>query len=304
MRSRRPDTKRTPALLIAVGVHVVAAFVLLQALTIRSGWRIDFGFDSEPREQRVTLVEPTITPTPTTTTPPPRAAVARGTSTDAPLGAATTPPAASERLIAPRDSGLGRILSPAEAAVVGVKPGGDYRLWTMADLRTLRKDVQEGRTVDDGIFSGRGNIRAMDSIIAFALIAAKDSLDSLAVINGNGALIADWTRTDKNGNKWGVDAAGIRLGKVTIPSALLGFLPVGAQQAMSGNRTVAERNRQLAFAQQDIARFRQSGPGNDQFRMLVDELRERRDRERAERRKMMRKPVTDEQGDAPPPRRP
>lgn len=299
MRLRRPDTQRTPAILIAVGVHVVAAFVLLKAITVSTGWRIPL-LSNDAREQRVTFIQakPSTRPRTAEAATPSRGGARRDMAADA----QAAPAVAAPRLVAPSDSGYGRVLSPAEAAVVGVKPGGDVRLWTMADLRTLRRDVEEGRTVEDGIFSGRGNIRAMDSIIAFALVAAKDSLDSLAVINGTGALIADWTRTDKNGRKWGVDAQGIRLGRVTIPSALLGLLPMGAQQAMSGNRTVVERNRQLALAQQDIARFRQSGPGNDQFKMLVDELRERRDRERAERRKMIRKPATDESAD--PPRRP
>lgn len=300
MRPRRPDSQRTPAILIAVGVHLVAAFVLLKAITISTGWRIPLLSD-DVRDQRVTFVQPKPPqPAASPLATAARGATRRGTPADA---APAAPPITTQRLVAPADSGVGRTLSPAEAAVVGVKPGGDVRLWTMADLRALRKEVQEGRTVEDGIFSGRGNIRAMDSIISYALIAAKDSLDSLAVINGTGALIADWTRTDRNGRKWGVDGQGIRLGRVTIPSALLGLLPMGAQQAMSGNRTVVERNRQLALAQQDIARFRQSGPGNDQFKMLVDELRERRDRERAERRKLIKKPTADESTE-PVPRRP
>jgi hypothetical protein len=123
-------------------------------------------------------------------------------------------------------------------------------------------------------------------------MAARDSLDSLNVLRAMGATTASWTKKDANGGTWGMDASGLRLGKVTIPSALLGLLPMGAQQAMSGNPTTMERNRRLSYAQSDIARFRESGPGNDQFKMLVQELRERRDRERAARRAQAAKPVT------------
>jgi len=281
-----PRNQRNPrAVVIAIAAHLVIGIVLLRAITFDTGFQDYFGFETDLRsDERLTLVE-------TVPEPEPEPAAPRDPAVPAPVSAPSRGPVLAEPdvaaapgvLVAPRtDSGtLVSRLPPAESAVVGLVPRADPRLWTMADLESLRKEVREAAQGAGGALTGA---RELDSVITWTLMAARDSLDSLNVLRAMGATTASWTKKDANGGTWGMDASGLRLGKVTIPSALLGLLPLGAQQAMSGNPTTMERNRRLSYAQSDIARFRESGPGNDQFKMLVQELRERRDRERAARR--------------------
>ncbi len=289
--SFKPRHQRNPrAVVVALAAHLVIGVVLLRAITFETGFRDYFGFETEPvSEERLTLVEtaPEAVPEPEVprdpAIPAPVSAPSRG-----PVLADPDVAAAPGALVAPRDSGtLVSRLPPSEAAVVGLVPRADPRLWTMADLDQLRREVREAAQGTDGALTGA---RQLDSVITWTLMAARDSLDSLNVLRAMGATTASWTKKDANGGTWGMDASGLRLGKVTIPSALLGLLPMGAQQVMSANPTTMERNRRLSYAQSDIARFRESGPGNDQFKILVAELRERRDRERAARRAQTAKP--------------
>jgi hypothetical protein len=289
----KPGNQRNPrAVAIAIAAHLVIAVVLLRAITFDTGFRDYFGLAPEQESvERVTFVETTPPPPPVPqaapVTEPALPAAAPAPSRGPVLAAPNAVAAAPSPLVAPRtDSGpIVNRLPAAEAAVVGLIPRADSRLWTMTDLRELRDEV---RAATAGGYAGA---RELDSVMNWALGSARDSLDSLRVIRGVGATTASWTRKDAQGRTWGVDPSGIRLGKVTIPSALLGLLPLGAQQAMSGNPTSAERARRLSYAQSDIARFRDAGPGNDQFKMLVQELRERRDRERAQKRALNAQPV-------------
>jgi hypothetical protein len=275
---------------VAVVGHLIVAAILLRAITFDTGFRDYFGFgpDEEPTQETLTYVEtrpavpppekePERAPTPRERTSQP--AESRGPVLGDPsVGVVVAPP----RLIAPgRDSAAVNRLPANEAAVVGVVPRPDERLWTVGDLRALRDEV---RAAADAARGGLPGARQLDSVITWAIASARDSLDSLAVVQGMGPRTANWTKTDAKGRTWGVDPSGIRLGRVTSPSALLALLPAGAQQAMGSNPTDFDRARRLSMAQSDIARFRASGPGDATFKSLVQELRERRDRERAARR--------------------
>lgn len=285
-------SQRSPrAAAIAVLGHLVLGVLLLRAITFETGFRDYFGFGAEdaPRQESITYVETAPAPPPEAVVQPMPAAstterAAAPTESRGPVigdGVAAVG-AAPPRLVAPgRDSAAVNRLPPNEAALVGVVPRADDRLWTVGDLRALRDEVRAAAVAASG---GLPGARQLDSVITWAIGSARDSLDSLAVIQGMGPRTANWTRKDASGGTWGLDPSGIKLGKVTIPSALLAFLPLSAQQALSGNPTDFDRARRLNLAQSDIARFRNAGAGNDQFKMLVEELRERRDRERANRR--------------------
>jgi hypothetical protein len=137
---------------------------------------------------------------------------------------------------------------------------------------------------------GGGGDRAdnLDSIMGFMLTQAADSLDSLNRAQGRtGRKPGDWTRTGKNGEKWGWDSQGIRLGKVMIPNALLALLPLNAATAgrMSGNMTQMDAERRLAASRSDIMRMSERGMGEADFRKIVNELRDRREKERRDRLK-------------------
>lgn len=302
--SPRSDRNSRAGLLSIIG-HVAVALFLLRAITFDTNLIDLLGLDRAPSAaERITFVETTppeddepIT-TPSVNRPPVAPAVV--TPNRGPVlgqGGGTPTVAGPPRLVAPSDSAPVRVLTPSEAAVTGVVPrGGDDRLWTLADLLSLRDEVRA--IADGGAGNGMPGARELDSVITWTLASARDSLDSLAVVQNMGPLVADWTKTDSKGGRWGMDAGGIRLGKVTVPSMLIGYL-LGSIPALSGNPIASDRARRLSYAQSDIARFRNSGPGNDQFKMLVEELRERRDREREERRKLIAAPKVAAPGDPP-----
>jgi hypothetical protein len=304
----RRERRNPRAVLAAIAINIVAALLLLSAASLDPRFRALFRFDArDVIEERITYVE---TPPPEPRAAPPAPDVrprppARTDVPDAPSrGPVVAPPdAPADADAVPRrfreagDTVGDRVLTAEQAATFGVRPGGDPRLWTKADVEALQKRVR-------GLALGGGvpGARELDSVITVTLLAARDSLDSLAVLQNWGPLTADWTKKDARGGTWGVDASGIRLGRVTIPSALLGLLPTVAQQYMSTNPIANDQARRLGYAQRDIARFRQSGPGDDMFKQLVDELRERKDREREMKRRLnAQERAASEAGAVPPP---
>ena len=88
----------------------------------------------------------------------------------------------------------------------------------------------------------------------------------------------DWT-FERNGKKYGVDPQFIRLGPVSIPTALLALLPMNVQ----ANPGALERERSLSYMNADINYHARRAISEDEFRRNVRNLRERKDRERAER---------------------
>lgn len=102
--------------------------------------------------------------------------------------------------------------------------------------------------------------------------------DSVAIAHPPQRAPGDWTLTDKKGRKYGVDQRFIRLGKFSIPTAVLGMLPLNAQAnpiQMERQRTMNEMTRQI---QEQAARASR----DDAFKAAVKALRERKDRERRE----------------------
>ena len=163
--------------------------------------------------------------------------------------------------------------------------GGDVR-----ELPDIPEDIPMDMEAVPGPSHGGGGDRAdnLDSIMGFMLTQAADSLDSLNRAQGRtGRPPGDWTKTDKNGQKWGWDQQGIRLGKVMIPNALLALLPLNAATAgrMSGNMSQMDADRRLAASRADIMRMSERGLGEADFRKIANELRDRRESERRNRLK-------------------
>ena len=93
----------------------------------------------------------------------------------------------------------------------------------------------------------------------------------------------DWTKTTADGQKWGWDPGGIRLGKFTIPNAVLAALPL---KVGSGISPVEARNQ--AWMRSDLMLHTQQSISEDEFRDAVRRIRERKEKERREKDK----PVT------------
>ena len=261
---------------VSVLLHIVVGVTVLQLLTFGHGlYGLLDSFAPEVVQERLTFVEPRPQePTPSPVSPaPPAAPLTRptliagpvvGPVTSAPLSTSPTDTGSGVR---GADAGIGAV----DANLRGAKPGySDGRVWSGSGAI--------------GAAPARSGAQKLDSVIASVLTLAADSLDSIARANGAyGRTPGDWTKRDKNGDKWGWDNAGIRLGKVTIPNALLSLLPLNAQVGLSGNPTEFSRERRLAQARADIQRYATMGPGDADFNKLKTELRQRRERERRDR---------------------
>ncbi|MBL0172216.1 MAG: hypothetical protein IPP90_16120 [Gemmatimonadaceae bacterium] len=275
--------KRSPrALAISVLAHVVVAVVVAQLLTFGHGLSsfLNFGKDAD-KQERVTYVA--TKPRPTKAQPAtPATKPAAQPQTELTVPGATTGGNAelpsAPPVVARADTGSGGAIGGTGNGVGAVDPNlkgvapsyGDKRVW-------------QG-PVGNGVAPGRDGVERLDSIIGYAITSARDSLDSLARAQGKyGKAPGDWTTKDKNGNKWGWDNAGIRLGKVVIPNALLSLLPLNAQVGMSGNYTAMERERRLSLSRADILRMSDRTLGDADFKKLATELRDRRERERRDR---------------------
>lgn len=90
----------------------------------------------------------------------------------------------------------------------------------------------------------------------------------------------DWTHTTADGQKWGWDPGGIRLGKFTIPNAVLAALPLNIG---SGQSPVEARNR--AWMYNDLRLHAQQAVSEDEFRDAVRRIRERKEKERRDKDK-------------------
>ena len=112
----------------------------------------------------------------------------------------------------------------------------------------------------------------VDSIVELAIGIVRDSLAIAAAQRRPG----DWTIKGKDGKTWGWDPQGnIRLGKFTIPGALLALLPLNMQSPVS-----PIEQRSLAYIRRDVLENAQRSINEDEFRAAVKRIRERKERER------------------------
>jgi hypothetical protein len=174
---------------------------------------------------------------------------------------------APEQLPAPapgRGDGTGTGVGNGGAAS-GVRPAfGDERVWP-----------------SPGPFSPvpKTHAERVDSTVKAAFGIYEDSARRAAA---NAPRVpGDWTVPGKDGEKWGWDPVGVRLGKITIPNALLALLPINNTQ---GNPVAMERVRADALVRRDI-QFHANRPiSDDEFDKAIKRIRDRKDRERDEQR--------------------
>jgi hypothetical protein len=117
----------------------------------------------------------------------------------------------------------------------------------------------------------RSASETVDSIVSVAIGIYNDSMAVAAGRRKPG----DWSVKGEDGKVWGWDQKGIRLGKFTIPNALLALLPLNAG---GGGSPIEARS--LAYIRQDIQFHGQRAISEDEFRSAVKRIRERKDRER------------------------
>ena len=251
----------SPAFALSLGVHLVVGVMLMRLLVIP---RIDL-FGHKPgtapveRVGFIRLSQSKGIPTPgrdggdgRVFSKPHAVKLVAPTSIPTTIPSSTTPSKMEDN-----DEGSGPLVGRGGPAR-GIKPVfSDPRLWgapgkIVTAPRTLKQDL--------------------DSIIATALGPIRDSIGLAAKQRDP----TDWTFGDST-HKWGIDRMAIRLGPFSIPTALLAMLPLN----VTGNPTVAAREREYNYMHRDISEHAQQAINQADFNKAVRSIRERKERERA-----------------------
>lgn len=249
----------SPAFFVSLGVHVVVAIALMQMLILNAQFSPAARRQAAPRERVgfVRIGQQAAKPTPGKVGGDGRPATSREIHVVAPRSIPTELPAAAPTTAKPTDEGNGPLVGGG-GPVRGVRPSfSDGRLW-----KPPVAIVAPPKTVAETI----------DSLIADGIAPYNDSV---AVAMGRKDP-SDWT-FEKGGYKWGMDKTAIRLGPVSIPTALLALLPMN----LTGNPTTMERDRTYAAMHQDITWHAQQAINDADFTKAVRSIRERKERERA-----------------------
>ena len=254
IRERRIDGPFLVSLLLHIVVGAALVAILSVPNPIRQWLLLEHG--QKPTVEQVTYVA-----TPAAGRAAPRSGgdnvPVRGKRRSIPLVAPTTipttvPPAPASTEPA---SGAGPVVG-AGGPGEGVTPSyGDPRVWAPTGPIYFAPKTQAER---------------LDSAISLRVFAHNDSM----ALYNSGRKPGDWT-FEKNGQKFGMDQQKIYLGKLALPTALLALLPLNVQ----GNPARYQNDRMKESQRQEIFLNAQRAMDNDEFKIAVKEIRERKDRE-------------------------
>jgi hypothetical protein len=256
-----PDGSRkrpSKPFLVSFGVHLVVAVALMRMLIVN----LDLSTKRRQAvpEQRVGFVRISggvKTPVPGKSGGDGKPLTPREIHVVAPVAVPTTIPAASGPPTKPTDEGTGPLVGVG-GPTRGVRPQySDPRVWEPpAGIAARPQTVKQ----------------TLDSLIAEGIAPYNDSVAAVAQRRDP----TDWT-IEKGGYKWGIDRKAIRLGPVSIPTALLAMLPLNIQ----GNPTTMQRDRAYATMNADINWHARQAINEADFMKAVRSIRERKERERA-----------------------
>lgn len=256
--------RTTGSLAVAIAIHVVAIAMLVQ-IAFRYPLGQLMGLSETDVQERVQYVSLPAQPTENSGGGP--AVTQARSAAPAALQAPRVTPSAIP-ILAPKEpvaaqaaggSGMGFGVSGSGLATGMVPRQPDSRIALIAGPiarapRTVAQDV--------------------DSIVSLAIGIVRDSIAIASGIRKPG----DWSFKGKNGQTWGWDQSGIRLGKFTIPQALLALLPLNASSPTSPIEA-----RSAGFIRRDVAENGQRAISEDEFRASVKRIRERKERERRQK---------------------
>jgi len=251
----------SPAFVISVGVHAVVATALMRMLILSAE---DFASKKkEPTEtgERVSFVavaSPGVAaPTAGRVGGDGRPLQSREIRVVPPAEIPDGVPAPNPDAQTTVEAGTGPLVGGG-GPVWGIRPSySDPRLWEPA-----KPIVAPPKSVAETI----------DALIVEGIRPYNDSLARVAERRDP----TDWT-VEKGGYKWGIDKRAIRLGPVSIPTALLALLPLNIQ----GNPMTMDKDRTYAAMHRDISWHAQQGVNEADFAKAVRSIRERKERERA-----------------------
>jgi hypothetical protein len=270
-------TRQSLAISLAINAAVIALF--FQAAAAGLSWKEIFsrGPSQQVIPERIGFVQ---LPRPAAPAPPTPGRsggdgrpVSRTTARPAPTPQAPTeipdeiPPVNPGAAPTTEPGGTGPVVGgggPTE----GIKPSyTDPRLWTRPGAVATAPKTARDR---------------VDSVITDVFGPVRDSIARAQEFAAGQRKPGDWTLNGPGG-KWGMDQSSIHLGKVKIPNAVLALLSEQFQRNLRGNPIEIERERRLAQIRQDILDHANREMTEDEFRTAVRRIRERKDKERADK---------------------
>ena len=269
--SRLPDAegsgKRAPSrpLVISIALHVLLVFALGNVLISPTAMRRIFGraASKEVTPERIGFL---------------RLPKAVGPAVPGKSGGDNRPitDAPPIRVVAPSE--VPTVIPPVPAVSTPrseVESGSGPLVGTGGPARGIRPTYSDPRVwapTGDIVAAPKSAKERLDSAIVSIISPFNDSL---AVASGQ-RKPGDWT-FEKGGRKYGIDPQFIRLGKFSIPTAVLALLPIN----QTANPSVNDRNRMQNQLRADIFWQAQRGMNEADFKKAVKSIRERKERERA-----------------------
>jgi hypothetical protein len=169
-------------------------------------------------------------------------------------------------------------------------------------MRPTFADPRLWRRPDVAVSAPKSAKQRVDSVIADRFGPVRDSIAAAQEIAAGQRKPGDWT-VKGGGGTWGMDPQSIHLGKIKVPTALLGLLTTNLQKNLRSNPNELANERRLAQARQEIMDHAASGMAEDDFRGAVRAIRARKDRERnarlAERRRAVETNTAEDAGAQP-----
>jgi hypothetical protein len=264
MKLRRPSV----AWITSIAIHLVIAVIFVQAIVMRHPFFMLFGRPSPPAvvEHIGFLVLPHQSPK---SARPPTPGRSGGDGLSKKANAVPMPQAP---LTVPTE-----IKPPAPGpATTSTTPSTGPLIGGGGPLRGIQPRYEDPRVwaSPDRVSSAPKTVaQRLDSLVVGDIAAFNDSV---ARAHG-GRAPGDWT-FQKGGQKYGIDSKYIRLGPVSIPTAILALLPLN----VTGNPTTYERNKTLNSRHDEIFEQAQRGINDADFDKAVKSIRQRKERERRE----------------------
>ena len=263
--AEKPNEVRTrfsPSFVISVGVHAVVATALMRMLILSAD---DFANrKKQPAQEPGERVAYVALPRPGAAAP-----------TAGRVGGDGRPVQSREiRVVAPSVVPEGIPQSRPDAAPTA-EPGNGPLVGRGGPSRGIEPNYSDPRLWQPpaGIVETPKTVaETIDALIVEGIRPYNDSLARVAERRDP----TDWTM-EKGGYKWGIDKRAIRLGPVSIPTALLALLPLNLQ----GNPIQMDRDRTYAAMHREISWHAQQGINEADFAKAVRSIRERKERERA-----------------------
>lgn len=274
--SRAPGGRRFGApFAVALTVNALVVGVLFRELTRRYEWS-DFWSTTPRVTERVTYAE-----APRPAAPAGPAQAGRSGGDGIPVGDRST--TAAPRLRAPTTIPDGIPSVPSEGAT-GTGGGSGPVIGAGGPTEGVRPSFGDGRlwSRPDPLPGPRTPKERVDSVVADLLAPVRDSILAANTRAAGERRPGDWT-VKGPGGKWGMDQSAIRLGKISVPNAVLALLSENFQRNLRGNPTEMDYNRRLTQIRSEIELHSQREMNEDEFRTAVKALRQRKDRERAQR---------------------